>query len=267
MGIFNTKLIDPVNSTTYQLQCLSDHTSGINAMAVNDDSSMLVTGSDDRTVRLWSTGTGYCECFLTLIGHEDYVTCVAFDEGHVISGSADKTVRKWNTASGDCVLVIRGHNSLINRVFSTGDFIFSSSYDRSVRCWDITTGECARIFLGHQKSVCPMVFIPFDEDDKTAKSASFVGQNGLAAEDVLVTGSADHTVIVWSFETGKIIHLLKEHTGAVTCLSVDSEGMILLTGSTDHTIRSWNVRNGQRIRVFEGHQSSVICLTVYIHKI
>lgn len=268
MGICNTKIIHPKKSKSYELQSLTDHTAGINSVTLNEDESILATVSDDRTIRLWTTQTDRCKCIGTLIGHEDYVTCAVIEDIYVMSGSADKTMRKWDMLTGECLFICRGHKSLINRIFCTGDLIFTSSYDRTVRCWNFDTGEIVRIFAGHRRSVYPMVFIPYDEEDpaenghRVATKTSARGSLRIA-EDLLITGSADQTAIVWSFETGKIIHTLKEHTGALTCVAVDLEGKILLTGSTDHTIRSWDIQTGQRIRIFEGHQSSVICMTVY----
>jgi len=42
---------------TYQLDVLTDHEGGLNAMALSDDEAILATGSDDHTVRLWTTAT------------------------------------------------------------------------------------------------------------------------------------------------------------------------------------------------------------------
>jgi len=67
---------------TYQLDVLTDHEGGVNVMALSDDESILATGSDDHTVRLWSTMTDVCECIGVLIGHEDYVNCVLIDQRH-----------------------------------------------------------------------------------------------------------------------------------------------------------------------------------------
>ena len=39
------------------IQTLDDHESGINCMALSHDSTVLATGSDDHTIRLWSTKT------------------------------------------------------------------------------------------------------------------------------------------------------------------------------------------------------------------
>ena len=46
----------------YELQTCTGHEAGINCMALADDESLLVTGSEDKTARLWTTKTKNCEC-------------------------------------------------------------------------------------------------------------------------------------------------------------------------------------------------------------
>ncbi len=43
-------------------ETLADHDESINCMALSDDGSMLVTGSEDSTARMWSTRTDETEC-------------------------------------------------------------------------------------------------------------------------------------------------------------------------------------------------------------
>lgn len=131
---------------TFLYETLEGHDNGINCMALSEDGSVLVTGAEDKTARLWSTKTYSTECIGILRGHEDYITCILIEDCYVLSGSADKTVRKWDVSTCDCVLILRGHTSVIYRMICTGDFVFTSSYDRTARCWDFDNGECLRVF-------------------------------------------------------------------------------------------------------------------------
>ncbi len=58
----------------------------------------MVSGSADKTVRVWDLASGRCEA--TLEGHGGYVTSVAVspDGKRVVSGSADNTVRVSSSA-------------------------------------------------------------------------------------------------------------------------------------------------------------------------
>ena len=59
------------------------------------DGTKVVSGSEDKTVRILDAVTGECE--QTLEGHSDGVTSASFspDGLKVVSASTDKTVRVW----------------------------------------------------------------------------------------------------------------------------------------------------------------------------
>jgi len=60
----------------YDLDVLHDHSGAINCMTVSEDGSILATGSDDNTIRLWTAKTPRCDCIGILSGHTGYITCV-----------------------------------------------------------------------------------------------------------------------------------------------------------------------------------------------
>ena len=80
---------------------LQGHSDSVTSVAFSSDGSRIVSGSDDKTVKIWNAATGEVEN--TLQGHSDYVTSVAFssDGSRIVSGSADKTVKILNAATGE----------------------------------------------------------------------------------------------------------------------------------------------------------------------
>ncbi|CAF4145991.1 unnamed protein product [Rotaria sp. Silwood2] len=241
------------------IQTLDDHESGINCMALSNDSTVLATGSDDHTIRLWSTKTTPIECLSVFSGHTDYITHIIMYENYLISGSADQTIRKWDMTNGQCMLVCTGHTSLVNRVICIGNFLLSTSYDRTARCWDFYTGGCLRIFHGHNHGILPIVFIPSNHD---TIETDFEDEMNIYTKDILITGSQDTTAKIWSFETGECLKTLEGHIGAILCLATDTQCKILFTGSGDGTIRVWNINRGIELRVYDQHQAAVINLLV-----
>jgi WD40 repeat protein len=56
----------------------------------------LVSGSEDKTIKIWEIGTG--KLLLTLNGHEDWVSSVTIspDGKTLVSGSWDNTIKIWD---------------------------------------------------------------------------------------------------------------------------------------------------------------------------
>ena len=54
----------------------------------------IVSGSRDKTLRVWDVNHGLC--LQTLRGHTGWVNCVGvLPDGRVVSGSRDKTLKVW----------------------------------------------------------------------------------------------------------------------------------------------------------------------------
>lgn len=103
------------------IQTLDDHESGINCMALSKDTTVLATGSDDHTIRLWTTKSTPIECLSVLSGHTDYITDILIYENYLVSASADQTMRKWDMTTGKCMFICTGHTSLVNRIICSGN--------------------------------------------------------------------------------------------------------------------------------------------------
>lgn len=67
--------------------------------------SIIILGSDDRTVRLWDCNSGQC----IKIFRTHTVADVKFDSKHVVTASFDNTAACWDRATGERVRHYRGH--------------------------------------------------------------------------------------------------------------------------------------------------------------
>ena len=99
------------NAFTPCLSTLEGHSSSVISVALSKDGQRVVSGSDDKTVKIWDATSG--ECVSTLEGHSSVVMSVALSEDgqRVVSGSRDKTVKIWDATSGECVSTLEGHSS------------------------------------------------------------------------------------------------------------------------------------------------------------
>src|SRR5258708_14254868 len=80
-------------------QPFAGHTGAVTCIAFSPDGHRAVSGSEDRTLRLWEIETG--RELKQLTGHNEEITAVAFapDGRRVIAGSRDRTLRLWDVES------------------------------------------------------------------------------------------------------------------------------------------------------------------------
>jgi WD40 repeat protein len=118
------------------------HSAGVAAVAFSPDGSMLLTGSEDGTARLWHTQGGEIERFT---GHTGVVTTVAFspDMQMVVAGGSDGSIRLWSIQSGKQLQRFDGHTGGVAsiKLSADGTKIVSMGTDDSAMLWDIKTGR------------------------------------------------------------------------------------------------------------------------------
>ena len=115
---------------------LRGHKEGVYAAVFSSDGRYIVSGSDDRTIRLWDAQTG-SQVGNPFQGHTSKVWSVAFssDGRHIVSGSGDCTIRLWDAQTGSQVgNPLQGHTSSVFSVaFSPdGRHIVSGSSDQTI---------------------------------------------------------------------------------------------------------------------------------------
>ncbi|KAH8817866.1 quinon protein alcohol dehydrogenase-like superfamily [Flagelloscypha sp. PMI_526] len=269
------------------LNTMHGHSSPIWCITFSPDGQLIVSGSDDHTLRLWdaTTGAGIGE---PLRSHSSSVKSVAFspDGRQIVSGSKDKTLLLWDATTGAVIgEPLRGHSSVVYSVaFSPdGQHIVSGSGDKTVCLWDATTstliGEPLR---GHSSPVHSVAFSPDGQrivsgsEDKTlllwdTRTGAVIGKPLLGHSDIvrsvmfspdgqrIVSGSNDNTLHLWDATTGALIGKpLRGHSDTVFSVAFSPDGQSIVSGSRDNTLRLWDAMSGAVIgEPLRGHSNTV----------
>nr|XP_015801601.2 F-box/WD repeat-containing protein 7 isoform X1 [Nothobranchius furzeri] len=238
---------------------------------------LIVSGSDDNTLKVWSAITG--KCLRTLMGHTGGVWCSQMAVATVISGSTDRTLRVWDAESGKCVHTLYGHTSTVRCMHLHGNRVVSGSRDTTLRVWDVSTGRCEHVLTGHVAAVrCVqydgrrVVSGGYDYMVKVWDPETEVCLHTLQGHTnrvyslqfdgvFVVSGSLDTSIRVWDAETGGCVHTLTGHQSLTSGMELRDH--ILVSGNADSTVRVWDIRSGQCLHTLQGpnkHQSAVTCL-------
>src|SRR5262249_36055451 len=131
------------------------HPAAPRAHAFSAPGKLVLSGSDDRTVRLWDLQTG--RELRRFDGLRGAVSAVAFspDGKWAVAGGQERVLVLWRIADGKELRRMTGHTDPIAAVaFSPdGKLIASGGTDRTVRLWDAATGREIRVLTGHEGKV------------------------------------------------------------------------------------------------------------------
>ena len=208
------------------------------------DGKHVVTGSWDRTARIWNAQTGRGELRLEG-GHTSYVNAAVYspDGARVATASEDNTACVWNAQTGKVLVMLKGHEGSVRSVvFSPdGTQVLTASNDKTARLWNAKTGEQIQVFKGH---------------DQAVRCATFSAEGRW-----VVTASEDTTAQIWDVATGEKVGIrLQGHTGTVTWAAFSPGGHRVITGSTDTTAKLWDAHTGREILPLKAHTEEVTCV-------
>jgi WD40 repeat protein len=209
-----TNTVQVLDPSTGQpvLNPLAGHTDVVNSVSTGEDGTLVVTGSQDGTARVWDGRTGQPLAVLEGSGAPVWAVAVRRDSGAVAAGYADGTVRVWQWPDPGQPRVVDGqeHGGAIVDFDAAGNVLAFG--DKSPRVFDSDTGELRHELQGHRSWVLDARF-------------SGDGQR-------LVTTSSDGTARVWDTASGQPVVVLRGHEDSTYIrAATDPTGSVVATVS------------------------------------
>ena len=280
---------------------LKGHEDIIICLDVDWSGCWLATGAKDNTARLWKldkVGNSF-QHVATFTGHAESIGAISLPSepppvdsaahknplSHpppfLLTGSQDKTIKKWdiskvhvtkvNPGASRAMYTRKAHEKDINAISVNHNSLLyaSASQDRTVKVWSTEEGEVQGVLHGHRRGVWSVRFAAKETPPIAGNSGPVSSSHGL-----LLTGSGDKTIKIWSLADYSCLRTLEGHTSSVlkvlwmplsssndTVRSLKRPVHIASAGG-DGLVKIWDANTGETAATLDNHIDRIWALTV-----
>jgi WD40 repeat protein len=197
----------------------------------------------------------------------------------LVSSSYDNTVRRWDTATGTGAVLSDEAGADAIAVTSDGAVIVAVTNDATWHQWDAATGQAGPAGTGADRYRSVLALSLDGETLATATSTHLIevwqrracrlrlppleGHTGYVEHldftpdaQLLVSGSWDRTVRVWSLATGECLRVLR-HRGWILDLVITSDGRLAMSACEDGSITVIDLDTLKMTTTIDAHHDSV----------
>ncbi|KAH6689616.1 U3 small nucleolar RNA-associated protein [Plectosphaerella plurivora] len=273
---------------------LKGHDDIVLTMDVDWSGHWIATGAKDNTARLWriDPANNSFTCWAVFTGHAQSVGAVALPKNipaessaqfkdplshpppFLLTGSQDMTVKKWEIpreakkTSSRAVFTRKAHDKDINAidVHHSGQLFATASQDKTVKIWSVAEGEVQGILRGHKRGVWSVRFAP-------AETPTIQGDDGpVAGKGVILTGSGDKMVKLWSLTSYTCVRTFEGHSNSVlkvAWLKIPKHEekvrrqIQFATAAGDGLVKVWDAQTGETECTLDNHEDRVWALAVH----
>ncbi|WVQ81280.1 hypothetical protein IAT38_003403 [Cryptococcus sp. DSM 104549] len=221
---------------TSLVHTLDGHDGPVNVVRYNHGQKYLLSGSSDRTIRLWNPSGGKEIKVYRGQAQEVLSIDIAHDNAKFASCGGDRAVFLWDVASGAVIRRLQGHFGKINAVAFSPDsnVLASAGFDAKVMLWDIRA--------------------PTSRDPlQTLKQAtSTITSLLLPPSPQIISSSSDGHIRTYDLRFGLLTEDLVGWPVTSMRLSPTAPEESLLVGTGDGTVRVWDRKDGGVLQTFKG---------------
>ena len=247
------------------VKTLKGHKDKVNSVVFSPDGKLLVSGSEDSTIKMWDVSQ-----WQNVETREPITVRMSFPihmvvfhpDGQLIATSGRHA--KVLDISSQAERTTLQHDNWVWAIAFSRDGRYLATDDgveTSIKVWDIQQEQIAAILKGHTSDVN---FVKFSSDDQTLATSSWGGEvklwsvsdwkllgtlrnNGTDAIDFSAGGTVlasarSEEVTLWSVAGGEKIATLRGHTGWIRGVAFSADGTLLASGGESGTVRVQNIR-------------------------
>ena len=214
--------------TGERIRRFQGHGGIVNAVAAARDPAsgpLLVSGSDDRTARIWD---GRSRTPAAVLEDEFQVTAVELSADSTVAytGGIDNCITAWDWRAGRRSMKMAGHTDTVTclALDPAGTHLLSNSMDGTLRSWDVRP------------------YVEGNRLDRTFVGGTHNAEKGLlncawSADGTMVTGgSADRVVHIWDVPTCEGLYALGGHQGCVNAATFHPSENVIASASSDKAV-------------------------------
>ena len=240
----------PMTGVVGQIRAFDGHTGAVRDVRFAPGSEFILSGGDDKTVRLWDVGGGADRRFEGAINP---IRAVAFaDNGQKIVAASvpaadlnGATLHVWPLAGGAELARIPLDDAKPASgiaLSADGRLLVLGDANGNVCLYDLKQEKLIKQYAGHTGNVL----------------AVDISRDG----NRIVSGGEDGTIRVWQRNAEKQLTQLTGHEGPVLDVVLLPNETEVLSAGADNTLRRWDIQSGKQLNQYVGHRRAVTSVDV-----
>ena len=227
-------------------------------------SAVIITGSHDSTVRIWSPNSGSDTYSSESLVHNSYVNDLAIVNGQgesplrLATGSGSGELKLWDLEAGELTTTIADNSGRILSIAANADgsLIASGSGNGTLKVWPVEA-------IATQKSQTNLRGQALKSTGPAVSALAFHPTN----PNLLVSGDRTGTLHLWDIARNQIMLTLaispptnsrpSDNISEVVSLSVSPDGRYVASASNSDVIQVWDIETGRLTQTLAGHGAAV----------
>ena len=251
-------------------QTIAAHSDWVRCLSFTPDGTKLVSGSFDKTIKLWQLATG--TVIHTLKDHLKgvFALAVSADGKLLASGSWDEVIKLWNLETGTLLANLTQHQASVRSLAISPDSntLVSGSFDRTIVLWSLPDGTLTRTMSDTEPIAAIALsadgkFLASTGDNGTVKIWSLASGQSIAESSgnkhcigslaiapdsqTIAAGTVNGYIVLWQLQninnglppTIELTQTIKAHAGQINACIFSPDGQYLITGSVDGKAKVW----------------------------